>query len=101
MSAINALRTPDDRFADLPDFPFPPHYIDDLPGYEGLRAHYLDVGPRDAGRTFLCLCSATALMAGRIASPGMLPSGDLLPHLKCSRPGFGGDGHEADQHGNA
>jgi len=46
-------------------------------------------------------CSATARMAGRIASPGMLPSGDLLPHLKCSRPGFGGDGHEADQHGNA
>jgi haloalkane dehalogenase len=28
---------------------------DDLRGYEGLRAHYLDVGPRDAGRTFLCL----------------------------------------------
>src|SRR3954468_6347308 len=23
-----------------------------------------------------------------------------LPHLKCSRPGFGGDRHEADQHGN-
>jgi len=46
-------------------------------------------------------CSATALMAGRIASPGMLPTGDLLPHLKCSRPGFGGDRHEADQHGNA
>ncbi len=55
MSTINALRTPDDRFADLPDFPFPPHYIDDLPGYEGLRAHYLDVGPKDANRTFLCL----------------------------------------------
>ncbi len=47
------------------------------------------------------VCSATALVAGRIASPGMLPSADLLPHLKCSRPGFGGDGHEADQHGNA
>ncbi len=38
--------------------------------------------------------------AERIASPGMLPSVDPLPHLKCSRPGFGGDGHEADQHGN-
>jgi len=24
-----------------------------------------------------------------------------LPHLECSRPGFGGDRHEADQHGNA
>ncbi len=36
----------------------------------------------------------------RIASPGMLPSADPLPHLKCSRPGFGGDRDEADQHGN-
>ena len=36
----------------------------------------------------------------RIASSGMLPGVDPLPHLKCSRPGFGGDGHEADQHGN-
>ncbi len=55
MTTVNALRTPDERFADLPDFPFPPHYVDDLPGYEGLRAHYMDVGPRDAERTFLCL----------------------------------------------
>ncbi len=55
MIAANALRTPDDRFADLPDFPFPPHYVDDLPGYEGLRAHYLDLGPKDAKHTFFCL----------------------------------------------
>ncbi len=55
MIAVNALRTPDDRFADLPDFPFPPHYVDNLPGYEGLRAYYLDLGPKDAKHTFLCL----------------------------------------------
>jgi len=55
MVAVNVLRTPDDRFADLPDFPFQPHYVDDLPGYEGLRAHYLDVGPKNADHTFLCL----------------------------------------------
>ena len=55
MTAVTALRTPDDYFADLPDFPYPPHYAADLPGYEGLRAHYLDLGPRDAERTFLCL----------------------------------------------
>jgi hypothetical protein len=30
----------------------------------------------------------------------MLPGIDLLPHLKCSRPSFGGHRHEADQHGN-
>jgi haloalkane dehalogenase len=55
MTFANALRTPDDRFAGLPDFPFEPHYVDTLPGYEGARAHYLDLGPRDADRTFLCL----------------------------------------------
>jgi len=49
------LRTPDGRFADLPDFPFPASYVEDLPGYNGLRAHYLDLGPRDAEHTFLCL----------------------------------------------
>lgn len=37
-------RTPDDRFADLPDFPFQPRYHE-LAG--GLRVHYLDEGPRD------------------------------------------------------
>jgi len=52
---IEALRTPDDRFANLPGFPWAPHYVDDLPGYQGLRAAYIDEGPRDADRTFLCL----------------------------------------------
>jgi len=52
---IEAKRTPEDRFANLPDFPWTPHYIDDLPGYEGLRAARIDEGPRDADRTFLCL----------------------------------------------
>lgn len=51
---IDALRTPDDRFAALPDYPFSPRYRDDLPGYEGLRLHYLDEGRRD-GPVFLCL----------------------------------------------
>jgi haloalkane dehalogenase len=55
MIAIKALRTPDNRFAELPGFPYSPSYADDLPGYEGLRAHYIDVGPRNARRTFLCL----------------------------------------------
>lgn len=52
---MTVLRTPDERFADLPDYDFAPHYRDDLPGYEGLRVHYLDEGPRDAEVTFLCL----------------------------------------------
>ena len=49
------LRTPDARFAALPGFAFAPHYVERLPGFEALRMHYLDEGPRDAARTFLCL----------------------------------------------
>jgi pimeloyl-ACP methyl ester carboxylesterase len=48
---VAVLRTPDERFANLPGFPFAPLYteIDDL------RVHYLDEGPRDAAVTALCL----------------------------------------------
>ena len=58
MNAINRmsiLRTPDDRFDSLPGFSFEPHYVDDLPGYEGLRVHYLDEGPAEAETVWLCL----------------------------------------------
>jgi len=50
-----AKRTPDDRFANLPGYEFAPNYVDALPGYEGLRVHYIDEGSKDADRTFLCL----------------------------------------------
>jgi pimeloyl-ACP methyl ester carboxylesterase len=49
------VRTPDSRFAALPGFPFAPQYAEALPGFDGLRMHYVDAGPRDAARTFLCL----------------------------------------------
>lgn len=42
------LRTPDERFANLPDFPFKPHYVE----IDGLRVHYLDEGEEEA---ILCL----------------------------------------------
>ena len=41
---MDVLRTPDDRFADLLDFPFAPHYVE----VDGLRMHHLDEGPADA-----------------------------------------------------
>ena len=52
---LDYVRTPDARFENLPNYAFSPNYVDDLPGYEGLRVHYLDEGARDADRTFLCL----------------------------------------------
>lgn len=52
---VKALRTPDARFANIPDFDYPVGYIDDLPRYEGLRIAYIHAGPDDAEHSFLCL----------------------------------------------
>lgn len=51
----DALRTPDACFAHLPGYPWPPHYVSELPALAGLRLHYLDEGPQDAPITWLCL----------------------------------------------
>ena len=51
----DALRTPDQRFEHLPDYPWVPHYVSDLPSLAGLRLHHLDEGPANAPRTWLCL----------------------------------------------
>ena len=53
--SLESVRTPDDRFQNIPGFGFAPNYVDDLPGYEGLRVHYLDEAPTDSDRVFLCL----------------------------------------------
>ena len=50
------MRTPDERFANLPGFPWAPNYL----AWQGYRVHYLDEGkaPRADGRvqpTLLCL----------------------------------------------
>ncbi|OUX95031.1 MAG: hypothetical protein CBB77_02300 [Hyphomonas sp. TMED17] len=45
---MDILRTPDDRFEGLKDYPFAPQYAD-IPDFSGgsLRMHYVDEGPRD------------------------------------------------------
>ena len=52
---METLRTPDDRFLKLPGFSFAPNYLEDLPGLDGARIHYLDEGPSDADTVWLCL----------------------------------------------
>jgi haloalkane dehalogenase len=44
MEKLEILRTPDDRFDSLPDFPYSPHYVE-LPE---LRIHYVEAGPTEA-----------------------------------------------------
>ena len=48
------LKTPPERFANLPGFPWQAHSRDDLAGYSGLAMSYLDEGLRTAP-VFLCL----------------------------------------------
>lgn len=51
---MKSLRTPDERFEQLPDFPFEPHYVTVADGEGGeLRVHYLDEGPADAAPVLL------------------------------------------------
>src|SRR6059036_4352353 len=47
---MKALRTPDEQFKDLPDYPFEPHYAETT---DGLRIHFVDEGPRDAAPVLL------------------------------------------------
>ena len=44
---MDVFRTPDERFDDLPGYPYEPHYVE----VDGLRLHHIDEGE---GRTFVC-----------------------------------------------
>jgi pimeloyl-ACP methyl ester carboxylesterase len=51
----NILRTPEERFAVLPGYPYEPHYVEGLAGCPSMRLAYIDEGPRNAETAFLCL----------------------------------------------
>ncbi len=45
---MDVLRTPDERFDGLPDYPFPPNYVAvETAGVPAVRMHYVDAGPAD------------------------------------------------------
>jgi len=46
---MELLRTPDERFANLPGYPFAPHYVT----VDGIRIHYVDEGPRSGAPVLL------------------------------------------------
>jgi haloalkane dehalogenase len=55
---MQTVRTPDERFVDLPGYPFEPHYTEVAHGDGSgatLRMHHLDEGPADAAETILLL----------------------------------------------
>jgi len=45
---MDILRTPDERFNNLPGYQFDPHYVEIDSQGVSLRIHYIDEGPRDA-----------------------------------------------------
>ncbi|HTE56730.1 MAG TPA: haloalkane dehalogenase [Kofleriaceae bacterium] len=53
MPPLDFARAPDDRFADLPAWPYAPRHAE-LAGFDGLRMHHVDEGPR-GGDVILCL----------------------------------------------
>lgn len=81
---MDLLRTPDDRFADLPDFPFEPHYVE-VDG--SLRVHYLDEGPADGEVVLLMHGEPSWCFLYRTMIPVLVDAG-----LRCVAPdlvGFG------------
>ncbi|QHE76557.1 tRNA adenosine(34) deaminase TadA [Hydrogenophaga sp. PBL-H3] len=89
----DALRTPDDRFDNLPDYPWAPHYLSDLPALGGLRLHYLDEGPADAPLTWLCLHGNPAwsylyrkMIPVMLAGGGRVVAPDLIGFGRSDKP---------------
>jgi haloalkane dehalogenase len=85
---MDLRRTPDERFENLPGYPFTPHYtlVDDLEGGE-LRLHYVDEGPSDAAPVVLFHGEPTWSYLYRKMIPGLVAAGHrvLAPDLA----GFG------------
>ncbi len=85
---MKTLRTPNSRFANLPDYDFAPHYlmVDDSEGGE-LRVHYLDEGPRDADPVLLLHGEPSWCYLYRKIIPILVAAGHrvIAPDL----PGFG------------
>jgi len=52
---MKVLRTPDERFINLLNFPYLPRFAEALNGYENLRMHYIEEGPKNAKYIFLYL----------------------------------------------
>ena len=89
----DAVRPNDAQFASLPDYPWTPRYVRDLPSLDGLRMHYLDEGPRHAPLTYLCLHGNPAWSyVYRKMIPSFLSSGsrvvapDLIGFGKSDKP---------------
>jgi haloalkane dehalogenase len=85
---MDVYRTPDERFADLPGFPFAPHYAEVPSGdRSSLRVHYLDEGASNAPAVLLMHGEPSWSYLYRTMIPVLVDAG-----LRCVAPdlvGFG------------
>lgn len=91
---MRILRTPDDRFRDLPDYPFAPHWTE-LGG--GLRMHHVDEGPREGDPVLMLHGEPTWSYLYRHMIPVFADAGlravapDLVGFGKSDKPGARSD----------
>ena len=91
---MRRLRTPEERFVDLPDFPFESHYatVKDPTGGELLRLAYLDEGPSSGDVVLLMHGEPTWSYLYRFTIPGLVAAGhrviapDLVGFGKSDKP---------------
>lgn len=90
---LQVLRTPDERFLNLPGWTYPPCFHERT---DGLRLHYVDTGPREARRTWLCLHGQpTWSYLYRRMIPVFATAGHRV--IAPDFPGFGRSDKPADQ----
>jgi haloalkane dehalogenase len=93
IDSVSILRTPDSCFAQVPDFPYTPHYLD----LDGLRIAFIDEGPRDAAPVLLMHGEPTWSFLYRKMIPGLLAAGhrvlapDLVGFGRSDKPSCDGD----------
>jgi len=81
---LPVLRTPDERFASLSEYPFAPNYVETA---DGLRVHYLDEGPSSSAPVLLLHGEPTWSYLYRTMIPVLVAAGH-----RCFAPdlvGFG------------
>lgn len=91
---MKILTTPEERFADLPGFPFQPRYLEVAPG---LRMHYVDEGPRDGKPVLMLHGEPTWSYLYRHMIPPVAAAGlrvlapDLIGFGRSDKPASAGD----------
>lgn len=88
VSKIEFLRTPDNRFENLKDYPFSPHYVE----VGGLRMHYVDEGEKHAATVLMLHGEPTWSYLYRNIIPPVVDAGfraiapDLIGFGKSDKP---------------